>query len=336
MLNSLEKKLGRFAIKNLIYYVLGGYAIGYILVLFDSQLGLYNYITLEPAMVMQGQVWRLFTWVLTPPQGLSFFVIFMFLLYFFIGRTLENVLGAFRYNIYMLSGWFFMTLGAMAMYWITDAVSGTGISMNVSTYYINLASFLAFAVLFPDTRVYFFGIIPIKMKILAIIDIAYLALQVVSGVVTLLALPNPDYAEIFDMFGLENSYTFLLVSTEIFSIIISLLNFLIFFLMNRKFKGVSRTSSRPKAQYTKSYRNTSQSSGGFYAGSGSAQQTKEAEKPKKPVYRPAGGSDGLVHVCSVCGRTSREHPDLTFRFCSKCEGNHEYCQDHLFTHVHIK
>ena len=42
------------------------------------------------------------------------------------------------------------------------------------------------------------------------------------------------------------------------------------------------------------------------------------------------------HKCAICGRTSDEYPDLEFRFCSKCNGNYEYCQDHLFTHQHVK
>ena len=48
----------------------------------------------------------------------------------------------------------------------------------------------------------------------------------------------------------------------------------------------------------------------------------------------AGGV--IVHRCSICGRTNLTNPDLTFRYCSKCAGNHEYCQEHLFTHVHVK
>ena len=42
------------------------------------------------------------------------------------------------------------------------------------------------------------------------------------------------------------------------------------------------------------------------------------------------------HKCAICGRTEKEFPDLEFRYCSKCEGNYEYCQDHLFTHEHVK
>ena len=42
------------------------------------------------------------------------------------------------------------------------------------------------------------------------------------------------------------------------------------------------------------------------------------------------------HKCAICGRTDEDDENLEFRFCSKCEGNYEYCQDHLFTHEHVK
>lgn len=42
------------------------------------------------------------------------------------------------------------------------------------------------------------------------------------------------------------------------------------------------------------------------------------------------------HKCAICGRTEDTNPELEFRFCSKCNGNYEYCQDHLFTHEHVK
>lgn len=41
-----------------------------------------------------------------------------------------------------------------------------------------------------------------------------------------------------------------------------------------------------------------------------------------------------THKCAVCGRTEEDDPSLEFRFCSKCRGNYEYCQEHLFTHEH--
>lgn len=49
--------------------------------------------------------------------------------------------------------------------------------------------------------------------------------------------------------------------------------------------------------------------------------------------QPRGGTR---HKCAVCGRTENDGAHLEFRYCSKCDGNYEYCQDHLFTHQHIK
>jgi len=42
------------------------------------------------------------------------------------------------------------------------------------------------------------------------------------------------------------------------------------------------------------------------------------------------------HKCAVCGRTELDGEDLVFRYCSKCNGNYEYCQDHLYTHTHVQ
>ncbi len=43
-----------------------------------------------------------------------------------------------------------------------------------------------------------------------------------------------------------------------------------------------------------------------------------------------------THRCSVCGRTDVSDPDLEFRYCSRCNGYHCYCQDHINNHTHIQ
>ena len=40
------------------------------------------------------------------------------------------------------------------------------------------------------------------------------------------------------------------------------------------------------------------------------------------------------HKCDVCGITEIEAPSMDFRYCSKCEGNHEFCMNHLNDHIH--
>ena len=112
-MNKLERKIGKYAIKHLIVYILVAYAIGYILQLFSP--GLFSLLTMNPAAICHGQVWRLITWVCTPPEGLSIFTIFMFMLYYWIGKTLEDVWGAFRYNLYMFMGIFTAELVKPAM-----------------------------------------------------------------------------------------------------------------------------------------------------------------------------------------------------------------------------
>lgn len=41
------------------------------------------------------------------------------------------------------------------------------------------------------------------------------------------------------------------------------------------------------------------------------------------------------YKCAVCGRTDVDHPELEFRYCSRCVGYHCFCQDHINNHVHF-
>ncbi len=60
-------------------------------------------------------------------------------------------------------------------------------------------------------------------------------------------------------------------------------------------------------------------------------------KRRQEFQREVRQSQSITrHKCAICGRTELDDPNLQFRFCSKCEGNYEYCQDHLFTHEHVK
>lgn len=60
-------------------------------------------------------------------------------------------------------------------------------------------------------------------------------------------------------------------------------------------------------------------------------QFKEAARKQ----RQKEAERGYRHKCEVCGRTDTDHPDLEFRYCSRCEGYHCYCTDHIFDHQHV-
>ena len=42
-----------------------------------------------------------------------------------------------------------------------------------------------------------------------------------------------------------------------------------------------------------------------------------------------------THKCSVCGRTDTDYPELEFRYCSRCQGYHCFCSDHINSHIHF-
>jgi len=46
-------------------------------------------------------------------------------------------------------------------------------------------------------------------------------------------------------------------------------------------------------------------------------------------------AQGYRHRCTVCGRTDVTHPDLEFRYCSRCAGYYCFCEDHIFNHEHF-
>ena len=57
-----------------------------------------------------------------------------------------------------------------------------------------------------------------------------------------------------------------------------------------------------------------------------------------PVRKAAPKQDKTpyTHRCVVCGRTDISHPNLEFRYCSKCKGYFCYCEDHISNHNHVE
>lgn len=53
-------------------------------------------------------------------------------------------------------------------------------------------------------------------------------------------------------------------------------------------------------------------------------------------FRSSIPKDITIHRCTVCGKTEKDDSKLEFRYCSQCEGDYEYCMEHLKDHDHIK
>ena len=282
-IDKLERKFGRFGIPNLTIYMIVCYVIGYALMIVNP--GILNWLSLEPAYILRGQVWRLVTWVLYPPStsGVLWFAIAVLFFYYPIGTYLERTIGTFKYTLYILSGVIFTILGAFILYFL---LGGNVLVGNVfSTYYISLSTFLAYAMCYPDMQVLLMFIIPVKMKWMAIfyvVIVVYEMIQYVMAGAWYLVIP----------------------------IVASLLNFIIFYFGTKDFSRYN-----PKEVHRRN----------------------EFRRAMEPQGRMKSGSGSVTkHKCAICGRTELDDPNLEFRFCSRCNGNYEYCQDHLFTHTHVK
>ena len=92
LLRKMERRFGRYAIRNLSLVVIATYVFGYLCQFVAPRV--LSYFTLDPAMIFQhGQVWRLVTWILIPPESLDFFTIIMLFFYYSIAKVLERTWG---------------------------------------------------------------------------------------------------------------------------------------------------------------------------------------------------------------------------------------------------
>lgn len=268
-LNKLEKKFGKYAIPNLMYYMIILYAIGTIVFTISPQVYM-EYLMLDARKILQGQIWRVVTFMMCPMSSSIFMNLLVMYCYYNLGRTLEYVWGAFRFNVYMFMGIIGHVLASLLLYLLFDQV------VVLTTEYLNFSLFLAYAATFPETQFFLFFVIPIKAKWLAMFEGALFVYQMIFG--------GP--------------------ATRV-AVFMSLFNFIVYFLLSRG------------ARYN-------------------PKEIKRRQQFKTQVSQMAREvKTGSRHRCAVCGRTEQDDPNLIFRYCSKCEGDFEYCQEHLYTHQHV-
>jgi membrane associated rhomboid family serine protease len=257
--HKLERRLEPLAIPNLTVYLVIGQAFFYL----SGMLGLLDLsrIVLVPVLVLNGEWWRIFTFIVMPPNAHWVFIAFALYFLYLTGSALEQHLGALRYNLFLLISCI-LTVGVA---FITPYQAATNV-------YIAGAVFLAFALLNPMFTIYLFLILPVQVRWLALLVwIMYLVSFFTGGLSTKLA------------------------------IVAGISSYLIFFgpTIVRSLKAGRRQQQRRVERG----------------------REREGEAPR--------------HRCLVCGKTSESHPDLDFRYCSKCAGDQCYCPEHIRNHEHV-
>jgi hypothetical protein len=313
----IERKYSKYAIKNLMYYIIALYILGFVIDLFAPELYV-NYLQLDAQKILQGQLWRIVTFIIQPPNTSIIFAVFVLYFYYMIGTVLESIWGAFRFNVYFITGVLLQVIACIAIYLIF------GVNFSMSTYYINLALFMAFAIEQPNMQIMLFFVLPIKIKWLAWLDAAIFAITIIGGYLVY-------YMPVMVILRLARSG--IALSPEIATTaLISMLHFIAFAILYKKgpartetqrnFKKAYKTAQKAEKKRKESFNER------FYNANSERTNWQQANQP----YQMGRGTK---HRCAVCGRTELDGDDLIFRYCSKCEGNLEYCQDHLYTHIHV-
>ena len=311
-MSNLRNRFERFCYKhrnwgipNLMLYIALGSAVVLVLSMLNMNVPLVQALQFDKAKILQGQVWRLFTYVFTDISGGFLGLIFLYFFYN-LGRHVELSMGTFRFNLFYFSGVILMDVFAM-IFCPTEPVivqeyliypsAFVGLYSQMA-FYLHLSLVLVFAISYPDAQFMILFIIPIKAWILSIIYLVLTMIEVVNMMYPIMLFPHC----LFPLVGLLN---FLLFAGK------DVLNLLPPSLRPsgvRRYRKVKQTP--PKQQ------------------SGPIPYNPSSSAPKK--------SAPYTHRCTVCGRTDVTNPELEFRYCSKCNGYHCYCQDHINDHTHIE
>lgn len=293
---SFERKFGKYAIKNLSLMLIICYGFGYLFQMIYPDF--LQYLYLNPyQIVFRGQIWRLVTWLIVPPSSFDFFTLLMLYFYYSIGTTLERTWGTYRYNVYIFSGALFTILGAFLLFGYTLLFQRDVVAILGIDYYNAVGAMFSTYYVNMSIFLAFAATFP-NMQILLFF---FIPIKVkVMGIIYGALLVYQFIVGYGNNLGVLSS---VVNTANRFVIGASLMNFIVFFI-----------TSRGKVHMT-------------------PRQAKRRSEFKREVKKT---SKVTRHKCAVCGRTEETNPELEFRFCSKCDGNYEYCEEHIFTHTHVK
>lgn len=260
-LNNLERRLGRYAIKGLMSYIVGITGIVYALSYFDRSGFVISKLIMRPDLVRRGEIWRLVTYIFIPPDTSIIWILFVLYFYYMIGSALEHEWGSFKFNAFYFTGMIGTTVASF--------ITGYG----AESLYLNLSLFLAFARLYPDYELLIFFVIPVKIKYIAMLDWAFITYTVIFGNMSAKLIATVSIANYFLFFGRD--------------------------IANR------------------------------------AKNNREVHKNRRK-FKSEIPRDFTFHKCTICSKTEKDDPNMDFRYCPECEGDYEYCMDHIRNHEHIK
>jgi len=308
-LYKIEKKFGKYSINNLSLKIVICFAIGYFLWLAFPQV--YEMLVFDYVYTFGGhQYWRIFTWIFTMPGEIGGFTILMLFIYASIGNSVERSVGTFLYNVYIfgtvISITIFQFVAGLVTY-LQNAEMYNGLYDISKSYGVDVYGEEVLAAMSNLGPTYFLSISVFLGFALVFADAMMLFMFFLPIKATWVA-----YADLLVM-----AYYFIKYDDWVMRVIIIAVvgNFILFYNILKKYRAYRR----------------------FNATTAQIKRRKEfKQKVRQQEEKYSSQSNITRHKCAICGRSEKDGEELEFRFCSKCNGNYEYCNEHLFTHEHVK
>ena len=167
-LEKVERHARWLAIPNLALLLVGLQVAGFFLVLTDPKWR--GLLVLDPHMVLQGELWRLISFLAVPysENALWMFIALNFL--YFIVNGVESEWGEFRTTFYVTVCVVLTVVFSLAFGW-----------PMASPARLQSTLFFAAATIAPECEILLFFVLPVKLKWLAWVSLIFIGLAIVSG-----------------------------------------------------------------------------------------------------------------------------------------------------------
>ncbi len=186
-------------IPNLMLYVVIGCGIVTAL----SLLGfpqIYQLLVFDREAILQGQVWRLFTWAFTAGGDDILTTLISLYCYYILGKAMENAWGSLKFNLFYLFGVvlmdiFVFSFGGIEILDKTNRLyySAQEFARYYAVYmplFLNLSLLLCYSTIYSQATFLLLYIIPIKAWLLSLFYLAYVLFEVVRMCTPTMLFPH--------------------------------------------------------------------------------------------------------------------------------------------------
>ena len=176
LLDKIERNCRWLSFSNLYKYMSVIFLLGLIIDIYNPLFYIFN-LSLDISKVLNGQVWRLATFIFYPPSSSGSIILSLLLIYVYysITKTLTMMWGNFKFNLYLLIGYISLIVGAFVAYFLI------GSNYIIFPTYSFFSIIMAFALSFPDAYFYIYFLIPIKAKYFAYLELALYLISFLSS-----------------------------------------------------------------------------------------------------------------------------------------------------------